>query len=105
MMDLEGFDIEEDILICITIGEPKTHLSVLLRDPLDDIKISDVRFLNSTDRGEPHKAEQQFEINKFDVDNDKMPWPMYRDWTVEAAFLSDIIVKCKNELFSDEMSF
>ena len=56
-MDVENFDIEEDILICITLGAPKTHLPVLLREPLEDIKISDVRFLNSTDRGEPHKAE------------------------------------------------
>jgi hypothetical protein len=57
LMDVENFDIEEDILICITLGEPSTHLQILLREPLEDIKISDVRFLNSTDRSEPHKVE------------------------------------------------
>jgi hypothetical protein len=52
-MDIERFDIEEDIIICISLNAPKTHLKVILREPLDDIKIADVRFLNSRDRSEP----------------------------------------------------
>ena len=51
ILDIERFDIEEDILICITIGKPTTQLKYVLRDPLDDIKIADVRFLNSIERG------------------------------------------------------
>lgn len=105
LMDIENFDVEEDIIICITIGLPKTKMRFILRDPLEDIKIADVRFLNSTDRGEPHKMELQFDIAKFDVDNDKLPWPVYRDFTTEAAYLSDNIVKCKNHLLSDEHKF
>lgn len=51
-MDIEEFDIEEDILICILLGVPVTHLKVILREALDDIMISDVRFMNSSDKGE-----------------------------------------------------
>jgi hypothetical protein len=46
IFDIEDFDIEEDILICITIGEPLTKLKVILRDPFPDIKIHDVMDLN-----------------------------------------------------------
>jgi hypothetical protein len=49
-MDVPEFDIEEDILICITIDAPMNNLKVILREPLDDIKIADVKFLNSNDR-------------------------------------------------------
>jgi hypothetical protein len=42
---------------------------------------------------------------KFDVDNDKLPWPVYRDFTTEAAYLADNIVKYKNYLLSDEHKF
>lgn len=53
IMDIERFDIEEDILMCVTINEPKTHIPVILREPLDDIKIADVRLINSRDKGDP----------------------------------------------------
>ena len=50
IMDIAKFDIEEDILILITLGSPKTYLKVILWEPLDDIKIADVRYLNSSER-------------------------------------------------------
>lgn len=53
IMDVEQFDIEEDIVICISLNAPNIHLKVILREPLDDIKIGDVRFLNTRDRSEP----------------------------------------------------
>lgn len=56
-MDVPEFDIEEDILICILLDTPVTHFKVILREALDDIKISDVRFLNSSDKGESHKVD------------------------------------------------
>jgi hypothetical protein len=56
-MDIPDFDIEEDILICITIDPPMTHYKLILRDPLEDIKISDVRFLNSNDRGKDNSKQ------------------------------------------------
>ena len=73
IMDVERFDIEEDILICISVNAPQTHLKVILREPLDDIKIADVRFLNSRDRSEPVlKSGSDFpslvDMEKFDVD-------------------------------------
>lgn len=34
-----------------------------------------------------------------------MPWPAYRDWTAEAAFLSNIIVRDKAALLNDEQQF
>ena len=37
----------------ISLGAPKIHLKVVLREALEDIKIADVRFLNSRDKNEP----------------------------------------------------
>lgn len=75
--DIEGFDIEEDIIIAIFVLDKEYYSSmnynkVILRDPIDDIKISDVRFLNSTDRVD-HKISDQYnfltnDIKSFDVD-------------------------------------
>ena len=109
LMDIESFDIEEDILTCITINAPKTYIPAILRDPLDDIKMADVRLLNSrTDaagnasQAGKNDVSTNFDIERFDVDNDKLHWPAYRDWTAEAAFLSEIIVRNKSVLLSDE---
>lgn len=61
LMDIEHFDIEEDILICITINAPKIHIPAIVREPLDDIKIADVRLINSRNEGGK-------ELEGFDVD-------------------------------------
>jgi len=98
VLDIPEFDIEEDILLAITLGQPQIELDVILREPLEDIKVAEVRFLNSSDRTEPHKNIH----DEFDVDQDKLPWPVYRDWTSELASLSEIIVRNKEYLFSDE---
>lgn len=42
IFDIDEFDIEEDILVCITFGEPETRLKVILREPFPDIKIVEV---------------------------------------------------------------
>jgi len=108
ILDVDHFDIEEDILICITLNSPSNHLKVILREPLDDIKIADVRLLNSRDRSEPaikgpnSDFPSLVDMNRFDVDSDKLPWPFYRDWTAEAAYLSDLIIRNKTNLLSDE---
>jgi hypothetical protein len=108
-MEIEQFDIEEDIITCITLNAPKNYIPAILRDPLDDIKIADVRLLNSRTDSAGNAAisgrndiTTNFEIERFDVDNDKLQWPPYRDWTAEVAFLSEIIVKNKQVLLSDE---
>jgi hypothetical protein len=51
-MEIDQYDIEEDILMCITINAPKIHIPAIVREPLDDIKISDVRLINSRDKGD-----------------------------------------------------
>ena len=53
LLDVPEFDIEEDIIMVISLGAPKIHLKVVLREALEDIKIADVRFLNSRDKNEP----------------------------------------------------
>jgi hypothetical protein len=107
IMDVPQFDIEEDILVCVTLNAPENHVPVILREPLDDIKIADVRLLNSRDKNDPQhqgKADpaQNFDLDRFDVDLDKLPWPAYTDWTSDAAYLSDIIVKNKTVLLNEE---
>ena len=64
LLDLERFDVEEDILICITLGKPVQSVKYVLRDALDDIKIADVRFLNSMERG----GGDSRQIAEFDLD-------------------------------------
>lgn len=39
------------------------------------------------------------------MDQDKLPWPVYRDWTAEGAYLSNIIVRDKTALLNDEQAF
>jgi hypothetical protein len=96
--------------VCITLNAPKTVVPVIVREPLDDIKIADVRLINSRDAKENNFGNKpdpsvSFELEKFDVDLDKLPWPVYRDWTAEAAYLSGIIVKDKTALLSEEQQF
>ena len=40
----------------------------------------------------------------FDFDSDKLAWPIYRDWTGEAAHLCQVIVRCKAEMIMDEQT-
>lgn len=68
IMDIEQFDIEEDILTCVTINGPKTHIPAILRDPLDDIKMADVRLLNSRERTIDKSGDIPEDLDKFDVD-------------------------------------
>lgn len=113
LFDIEDFDLEEDILICVTNGEPKIKLKVILRDPFPDIKIDDVKDLNCDETlvGDPaaghyHRAALQpkvFEdpsMDTFSLDKEKLVWPAYRNWTEELSELSDIIVKSKLNLLS-----
>ena len=67
--NIDNFDHEEDILICIYFeNEERQEKKVVFREPLDEIKISDVRFINSRDRSEANQKDSL--IPNFDVDND-----------------------------------
>lgn len=106
--EIDKFDIEEDILILVTVNAPRTPVSVILREPLDDIKVADVRLINSRDAKEliaKSDPSVNFLMDRFDVDMDKLPWPQYRDWTAEAAYLSNIIVRDKTALLAEEQQF
>jgi hypothetical protein len=69
-MDIEHFDVEEDILMCITINGPKFLINAILREALEDIKIADVRLINTRDPGLQQRVDPSvnFELDKFDVD-------------------------------------
>jgi len=110
LFDIEDFDIEEDILICATIGEPQIKLKVILREPFPDIKVQDVKDLNCDgDEGglyaraalQPRVFEDPA-LDTFSLDKEKLIWPAFREWTQELAELSEIIVKCKQSLLSHQ---
>ena len=42
-----------------------------------------------------------YEENEI-IDETKVPWPIYRDWTQEAAQLSKTIVRTKNAMITEE---
>lgn len=107
LLDVPQFDLEEDILVCVALNAPEIHVPVILREPLDDIKIADVRLLNSRDKNDPAQAGKpdplaSFDLERFDVDQDKLPWPVYADWTSDCAYLSALIVKNKTALLNEE---
>ena len=41
-------------------------------------------------------------MKKFNVDQDKLPWPTYRNWTAESAYLSELMVKNKEVLLTGD---
>ena len=43
-----------------------------------------------------------YEDDKFDMDETKIPWPVFRDWTQEAATLQRSIVKAKTDIIAQE---
>lgn len=45
-----------------------------------------------------------YEDSKFSIDETKIPWPLYRDWTQEAATLHRTIVKAKKDIIAEEKS-
>lgn len=51
ILEIPDFDSEEDIILCITLDSPQVKRDVILREPIDDIKIADVKLLNSLDKG------------------------------------------------------
>lgn len=61
-----------------------------------------MRFFNTGSKLKPW-ADWGFEDgNKFNLDDPKVPWPVFRDWTSEAAQLSKTIVRCKNQIIREE---
>ena len=74
------------------------------REPLDDIKISDIRFLNSKEKNDFNLNEtDNFDIANFNIDSDKLSWPMFRDWTAEASYLYDLIIPLKIQILSMDL--
>ena len=67
--------------------------------------MADVRFLNVSEKFKPW-TEWSYTATTggfdFDQESNRMEWPLYRDWTQEAAQLSRTIVKCRNEILKEE---
>ena len=71
---------------------------------MDEIKISDVRCLNSKDRTDP-KHEEIPLGTELTADFSVFNWPLYRDWTSEARYLHSVIMKHKLHFLSNESYF
>ena len=85
----------ETILTVVHTGKPTMPLHEVLRDPLNDIAMAPVRFVNSSEKAVPWNDWSYEDPAKFDLDDDRLAWPIYRDWTHEAAHLSQIITSCR----------
>ena len=59
----------------------------ILRVPLFDIKMQDVRFINISDQVKPWLVDFVYAT--------PAPWPSYRDWTSEAKHLTLTICKLR----------
>ena len=64
--------VDFDILTVVHVGKPTIDSH---REPLKDIEMSQVRFVNSSEKAVPWKDWT------FDLDEDRLQWPIYRDWT------------------------
>ena len=68
----------------------------VLREPLSDITMQAVKFVNSSDKIRPWLEWSYEDPNKFNFDSDKVEWPIFRDWTSEAGHLSNVITRTRN---------
>jgi hypothetical protein len=85
--------VDSDILTVVHTGKPTKQLSDIQREPLKDIEMGQVRFVNSSEKAVPWKDWKYEE--SIDLDEEGLQWPIYRDWTQEAAHLSVIIIRCR----------
>ncbi len=70
LSELDGFDPIHDILLLITGKNTEvanTRLTHFFKETLDDIKVSEVKFMNCSDRLD--------DISEFNLDLDNFEWP------------------------------
>ena len=85
LKEIPGANLSQDsILTVICNGKPFEPFNQIVRATLNEVKIQDVRFLNTSTKHRPW-ADWSYEDSSFDLDQTKIPWPQYRDWTQEAA--------------------
>ena len=96
LQSVAEFDIEQDILLLLTRGDPAIKLKAFLREPLADIAIADVKYFNCGDAAGPPPASLEDE-----------GWPRYRDWTEESDYFVAAIRRTRlalqREPFSEKL--
>ena len=101
MVDIPEAD-GETILTVVNTGKPTMPFADVLREPLSDITMQAVRYVNTSDKIKPWVDWSYEDPDKFDFDSDKAEWPVYRDWTAEAAHLSQAIVRSRIQMMKEE---
>ena len=107
MTEIPDCQIDDDsVLSVICTKKPTIPVNQIARDTLNQVKMADVRFLNVSDKFKPWNDWSFTAVTggfDFDQDSDRMQWPLYRDWTQEAAQLSRVIIKSRNAILQEEM--
>ena len=73
------------VITVICTGKPTIPFTQVVRETLNQVKIADVRYLNVSDKFKPWTEWSYTEGFDFDQEGKRMQWPIYRDWTQEAA--------------------
>lgn len=83
LSEIPNADVTQDsILTVICNARPAQPFNQTVRDTLNEVKISDVRFFNTSSKFRPWSEDWDYkDAAKFNVDGTKIPWPQYRDWT------------------------
>ena len=72
----------DSILTVICTGKPGKAVNQTFRDTLNEVKIADVRYFNTSIKIKPWITDEwTYEDTRFNLDDTKVPWPLYRDWT------------------------
>ena len=85
LTDIPDCQVSDDsILTVICTAAPKIPVNQIVRGPLNQVKMADVRFLNVSDKFKPW-IEWSYTATTggfdFDQDSNRLQWPLYRDWT------------------------
>ena len=103
LSEIPDADVTQDsILTVVSTLKPKLPVNQVIRLPLNEIRTADVRYFNTSTKMKPWSDWHYTAEGGFDLDDPKTPWPVYRDWTQEAAQLSKIIVRTKTQIIAEE---
>mmetsp|Transcript_36435 Transcript_36435/g.44544 ORF Transcript_36435/g.44544 Transcript_36435/m.44544 type:complete len:213 (+) Transcript_36435:292-930(+) len=103
LKEIPEADVTQDsILTVVSTLKPKLAFNQMVREALNEIRIADVRYFNTSTKIKPWSDWDYTGEGGFDIDDPKTPWPIYRDWTQEAAQLSKIIVRAKTQIITEE---
>lgn len=95
--------IDDQIITVILIDKPSMPINQILREPLQEIRLSVVKGANCGSKLVPWHNQFAFKESLLDRDPAKVPWPIYRDWTEEAASLSDQIIEYRTKILAQDL--